>query len=124
MIKQIYKEEGVGGFFKGVIMAVVLTVNPIISFVIYETLKKKFGAENISGLYIILISLISKLVATIFTYPLLTFKTLFQANEKHSNNELLRILSDIFKKEGIYGFYKGIISLLRPDYEDCPDFDK
>jgi hypothetical protein len=107
MIKQIYRDEGIGGFFKGVTMAVVLTINPIISFIIYETLKRRMGANRITGLNIILISLISKLIATIFTYPMLTLKTLFQANVKLSTEELIKILYEMLQKEGINGFYKG-----------------
>jgi adenine nucleotide transporter 17 len=39
-IKDIYKSEGIQAFYKGVIPNLVLVINPIINFVIYEGLKK------------------------------------------------------------------------------------
>ena len=108
MIRHIYLEEGFGGFFKGVLAGIILTVNPIISFMLYELMKEKLGKNKISVINIILISLISKLIATIFTYPMLTVKTLFQGSENQSNKEILEILLNIFRKDGLGGYYKGI----------------
>jgi solute carrier family 25 (peroxisomal adenine nucleotide transporter), member 17 len=111
MIKQIIRDEGLGGFFKGVLPALILTCNPVIQFVIYEFLRAKFldSKGNISGLNIVLISIISKLVTTITTYPILTVKTLFQANENKTNQEIFNIIFKLMKDEGIGGFYKGRI---------------
>jgi adenine nucleotide transporter 17 len=109
MVKQILNEEGIGGFFKGVLPALILTCNPVIQFVIYETLRMKFldSKGNISGLNIVIISIISKLITTITTYPILTVKTLFQANENKSNQDIINILKNLLKVEGLGGFYKG-----------------
>jgi adenine nucleotide transporter 17 len=109
MIKLIYNEEGVRGFFKGLLPSLVLTVNPIISFIIYEWLKVRLvdAKGNISGFNVIIMSSISKLVATLVTYPILTIKTLFQANEKLSSDELLIKINNLLDKEGVSGLYKG-----------------
>jgi solute carrier family 25 (peroxisomal adenine nucleotide transporter), member 17 len=40
VVKEIYREEGLGAFFKGVIPNIVLVVNPIINFMVYEYLKQ------------------------------------------------------------------------------------
>jgi adenine nucleotide transporter 17 len=109
MIKQIYNEEGIGAFFKGVVPAIILTINPVIQFILYEFLRAKLVDEkgNISGINIIIISIISKLITTLITYPMLTVKTLFQANENKPNKEIFAILNKMMQEEGIGGYYKG-----------------
>ena len=42
VVKQIYKEEGVQAFYKGVVANMILVLNPIINFVFYEAIKKNF----------------------------------------------------------------------------------
>lgn len=42
MALKIYKEEGIGAFFKGVLPAIIMTINPVIQYIIYESLKIKF----------------------------------------------------------------------------------
>jgi len=110
MVLQIYKEEGIGGFYKGLVPSLFLTANPVIQFVLYEFLRVKLAdlKGNISVFNIILISIVSKLITTLVTYPILTIKTLFQANEKRKNSEILEILTNLFHNEGVKGFYKGI----------------
>ena len=39
MIKSILENEGASAFFKGVIPNLILVLNPIINFVVYEKLK-------------------------------------------------------------------------------------
>lgn len=39
IVYDIYQQEGIGAFFKGVIPNIILVVNPIINFMIYESLK-------------------------------------------------------------------------------------
>ena len=47
LIKDIYNNEGIEAFFKGIIPNLILIINPIINFVIYEAMKnvalKKYG---------------------------------------------------------------------------------
>ena len=38
-VKEIYVKEGISAFFKGIVPNLVLVVNPIINFVVYEQLK-------------------------------------------------------------------------------------
>mmetsp|Transcript_4237 Transcript_4237/g.5658 ORF Transcript_4237/g.5658 Transcript_4237/m.5658 type:complete len:144 (+) Transcript_4237:233-664(+) len=39
-IRSIYKEGGIAEFYKGVLPNLVLVINPIINFVLYEAIKK------------------------------------------------------------------------------------
>jgi hypothetical protein len=109
MINIIYQEEGISGFFKGLFPSLILTINPVIQFITYELMKSKLldSDGNLSGLNIIFCSIISKFITTIVTYPILTIKTLFQANEKESNKTIFKIILKLLSEEGIKGLYKG-----------------
>ena len=109
MIKKMLNEEGASSFFKGLIPSLFLTINPVIQFTVYEYMRNsimKIKGE-LSSLNIIYISFVSKLITTLITYPILTIKTLFQANDKKTNSEIFTILNELMKNEGLGGFYKG-----------------
>jgi len=71
-ISAIIKEEGLGAFFAGVIPALVLVINPILQYTLFEQLKnllegrKKRRASPTDAFYL---GAIAKLVATALTYP-------------------------------------------------------
>jgi adenine nucleotide transporter 17 len=112
MINKIYKEEGIGGFFKGIIPSLILTLNPVIQFTTYDLMKiflqKKKG--KLSPIDILGISLSSKFITIMTNYPLMTLKTLYMANSKKSSVEMWELISLLYKEEGILGFFKGISS--------------
>jgi len=60
-----------GAFWKGILASLILVSNPIIQFVIYEWLKRRASknGKEVSSIVIFMIGAISKIVATIFTYP-------------------------------------------------------
>jgi hypothetical protein len=127
MMKKIYNEEGIDGFYKGIIPSLVLTLNPVIQFSLYEIMKDSF-ARSSTGLktkHIAYISFISKFVTTVITYPLMTIKTMIQADDKKNSDEVLQYLYSIIKTEGLVnGYYKGIsINLLKVSvpryYKQC-----
>ena len=62
----------------------ILVLNPIINFVIYEKLRKAFVRRSKSPGFssVFLISLISKAIATIVTYPVLPLMTLAYVSEE------------------------------------------
>jgi hypothetical protein len=110
MLKIIFNQEGLSGFYKGLIPCLILTINPIIQYVIYEFLKKKISKNGlISSASIIWISALSKLISTLITYPIITVKTLIQANEKKNPLEVLKLLSKIIKENGPLYLFKGNI---------------
>jgi len=111
MIINIYKNEGIGGFYKGLLPSLLMTINPVIFYTLYEIMRNIVVSGttdgNISSTSVFIITFIAKIVTTFVTYPMLTIKTLFQANETKSDNELLSIIKNIIKKEGFFGLYKG-----------------
>ena len=114
MINKIIREEGIFAFFKGLFPSIIMTINPVIQYVIYEYLKKKYlSSNNIFKVGAILwISFISKLITTLITYPMLTIKTLFQSNKKKKNNEIFQILFKLINNNGIFVLYEGISAKL------------
>ena len=86
MIKLIYEKEGPGAFFKGVLPNLILVLNPIINFVVYEFLKRfamqRYKSEkNIPYSTIFTMSSIGKCMATLVTYPILTIRVKQQADK-------------------------------------------
>jgi len=71
-ISAIIRDEGLGAFFAGVIPALVLVINPILQYTLFEQLKnllerrKKGRASPTDAFYL---GAIAKLVATGLTYP-------------------------------------------------------
>ena len=61
----------------------ILVLNPVINFGIYEYLRKKVVKPGKAPgfFWILLISCIAKSIATILTYPILTIKTLAYVNK-------------------------------------------
>ena len=107
IVRDIYVSEGLSAFFKGVIPNIILVVNPIINFMVYESLKQHLystsGPLNAS-LTLFLISSLRKSCATFITYPILTVRVRLQAirNEKHVK------YWEILTAGGLSGMYAGI----------------
>lgn len=110
MIMQVFKEDGFMGFFKGVFPSLLLTLSPLIQFALYEPIKSAFTDKSghIQNHYIILATIVSKLVSTVTTYPLISIRTLIQAkNKEDSDLSGYEIITGILNKDGILGFFKG-----------------
>ena len=113
-MKKIFIEEGIEGFFKGITPSLILTLNPVIQFSIYEFMKDSFArsATGLKAHHIAYISFVSKFVTTVVTYPLMTIKTIFQSNDKKSSDQILEFLYVMLKNEGLKGYYKGILKII------------
>lgn len=114
MIKKIIKQEGVGGFYKGITPALILTLNPVILFTTYELMRKSFTdvKGNISNKNIFFISFVSKILTILINYPLMTIKSLYQANSHLTSDEVWILLIRLLKEENFIGLYKGLSSKL------------
>lgn len=109
MIAKIYKEEGLLGFYKGIIPSIILTLNPVVNYTLYEFLKTGFSSTNKpTSKQILIASFVSKFITNIVSYPLTSVKTLFQANKSKPTKDILNLILLVLKEEGIQGFYKGI----------------
>lgn len=67
---QILKKEGLAGLYAGVGAALVLVINPIIQYTVFEQVKNKVSKTKTPGnLDFFLMGALSKLCATAITYP-------------------------------------------------------
>lgn len=122
-MKEVYREAGIKGFWKGIVPTLIMVCNPSIQFMIYETSLKrlrakrtanKHGVKPVTALEVFLLGALAKLGATVATYPLLVVKSRLQAKQdigKTSASRYTGTFDAIFKMiryEGLPGFYKGM----------------
>eukprot|EP00164_Ancoracysta_twista_P005690 GFYU01007814.1.p1 GENE.GFYU01007814.1~~GFYU01007814.1.p1 ORF type:complete len:314 (-),score=93.76 GFYU01007814.1:142-1083(-) len=115
--KQIMKDDGLKGFYQGIVPALILVLNPTVQFAVFEKLKARFSKRQLTALHYFILGAISKLCATLVTYPYLVLKTRLQLRQDGNDNALkYKGVTDATKKiydnEGLRGFYKGIESKL------------
>ncbi|KAI8820427.1 mitochondrial carrier domain-containing protein [Fimicolochytrium jonesii] len=116
--KKILREEGPKGFFQGILPALILVINPVIQFTVFERLKGYLQKRKpaLSGLDFFILGAISKLAATSITYPYIVVKSRMQLKQSTDDNLRYKSVLDGFQKiirtEGAKGLYKGIESKL------------
>ena len=105
----LIRDEGATSLFAGVLPALVLVINPILQYTIYEQLKnmlektRKVGPKD--AFYL---GAIGKLLATSITYPYITVKSRAHVATKDAPVEgMWKSLNKIVKEEGWSGLYKG-----------------
>ncbi|KAL0093995.1 mitochondrial carrier domain-containing protein [Phycomyces blakesleeanus] len=113
--KSILRHEGIAGLYAGVQAALMLVINPIIQYTVFEQLKSKISKTRALGSFdYFLLGAVSKLCATGITYPYIVVKSRMQVvqegEERYSS--IIDAFKKIISKEGISGLYKGIHSKL------------
>ncbi len=117
-VRMILKEEGLKGFFRGIVPALILVINPIIQYTLFEKLKERLERvkPSLTAIDFFLLGAISKLAATGSTYPYIVIKSRMQLKQGAKDDAQYKSIVDGFKKivknEGIQGLYKGIESKL------------
>lgn len=115
MAKEIYSKEGISPFLNGIAPALILVVNPIIQYTIFEQVKNWIVIKNkktFKPIYAFFIGAIAKLIATGSTYPYITLKSRMHLSNDKGKTSMTRMLFKIFKEEGIAGLYNGIFMKL------------
>ncbi|MBW0552986.1 hypothetical protein O181_092701 [Austropuccinia psidii MF-1] len=124
-VVHILKTDGAMALFRGLGPALILVINPILQYTLFEQMKNILIARRKSNSkestntnpahllrdadYFIL-GAISKLFATGSTYPYLTVKSRMQSGQAEGREyrDTLDGLKKIVKKEGVGGLYRGI----------------
>jgi hypothetical protein len=127
--REIVEEEGVTGLWLGIKPGLVLTVNPAITYGVFERVKswilltRRDSSTKMGPWLSFLIGALSKTLATIVTYPYIMAKVRIQArsadSEDSTNNQseshehkkhtgALDILARVWKREGFVGWYQGM----------------
>ncbi|KAL6937537.1 hypothetical protein ACO0RG_004047 [Hanseniaspora osmophila] len=113
-IVQIVKEEGFLQLFKGLKPALVLVINPIIQYTVFEQLKNTvaLSRDSLSPAMGFVLGAVSKLTATGITYPYITLKTRMHLESNGADGkstDMMTMLRDIIQQEGLWsGLYRGV----------------
>jgi adenine nucleotide transporter 17 len=107
----LLKEEGPATLFAGVLPALVLVINPILQYTIYEELKKALEKRRkITPRDAFLLGALGKLLATTITYPYITVKSrahVAKSSAAEASTGMTASLKKIVREEGWGGLYKG-----------------
>jgi len=122
----IFRSEGIGAFFTGLIPAFILSTNPSIQFLVFDRLKalllrvlqqSGLGARSLSLAESFVLGATSKIVATLATYPIIVTKTRLQFKGGSGGGGagggvvytgVLDVLLRTIKYEGVWGLYAGM----------------
>lgn len=126
--KTVVRTEGFFALWKGCGFSLILVLNPVINYVIYEKLKLIVILANKGIFYslltlsteplaeevgnpltvynIMVISILSKLCATLVTYPIITLRT--KAYTGADKVPALERLREFIQTEGLLAFYRGL----------------
>ena len=104
----LLKDEGPQALFAGVVPALVLVINPILQYTIFEQLKNTLEKKRrITPTVAFLLGAFGKLVATTLTYPYITVKSRMHVAGKDGKENMMDGMRRIVKEEGYVGFYRG-----------------
>ena len=96
VIQSVYKRDGWGGFWKGLGVSLVLSLNPALMFTLVEKmcafLRRGYGEKEISSSQMFRISAGAKTIATLLTYPLIRAKVVMQMSSLKQQKGLLATL--------------------------------
>ncbi|OCL07838.1 mitochondrial carrier [Glonium stellatum] len=106
----IIRNEGPARLFAGVMPALVLVINPILQYTVFEQLKnmleKKRRVTPTDAFYL---GALGKLMATSITYPYITVKSrMHVAGGDGPKDDMFTSFRKIIKEEGWAGLYGGI----------------
>lgn len=118
---KILREEGVFAFYKGLSASMLGLSHVAIQFPTYEMLKDNLKSKengNISSLSVILASSLSKIVATVLTYPHEVARARIHVNRTDAvlvNSrapQVFAVLNYLVRTEGFMSVYRGLATQL------------
>ncbi|KAK4215007.1 peroxisomal membrane protein PMP47B [Rhypophila decipiens] len=107
----LLKNEGPQALFAGVVPALVLVINPILQYTLFEQMKNTVEKKRrITPTIAFFLGALGKLFATSVTYPYITVKSQMHiASGKGEKKEgMVEAINRVVKEEGYAGLYKGI----------------
>ncbi|KAM9574053.1 solute carrier family 25 member 32 isoform 1-T2 [Guaruba guarouba] len=112
---KIYKMEGVRGLYKGFVPGLFGTSHGALQFMAYEDLKLRYNKyrnrvsdTKLNTVEYIMMAAISKIFAVSATYPYQVVRARLQ-DQHNTYSGVFDVIRRTWRKEGIHGFYKGII---------------
>lgn len=111
-VLSLFREEGPTALFAGVLPALVLVINPILQYTIFEQLKNTLEKRRrLMPRDAFALGAIGKLLATSITYPYITVKSrMHVASKEGPQGGMASSVRRIVREEGWAGLYKGEFS--------------
>lgn len=105
----LLKNEGPQALFSGVLPALVLVINPILQYTLFEQMKNAIEKKRkMTPTLAFFLGAFGKLFATSITYPYITVKSQMHVAGSGGKKEGMgQTLSRVVKEEGYAGLYKG-----------------
>ncbi|SZF04989.1 unnamed protein product [Blumeria hordei] len=106
----LIKNDGLMALFAGVAPALILVINPILQYTIFEQLRNMLQQKRkMTPTISFLLGALGKLFATTITYPYITLKSrMHVAGRDGDKSSMLDTIRRILREEGYLGFYKGV----------------
>lgn len=111
-LKSAWRTEGIRGLYRGLLPGLFGTSHGAVQFVVYEELKKRqqqWASQRLpTAIEFLLMSTVSKVAASVITYPYQVIRCRTQLANSHSES-VRQIIKQTWRNEGMRGFYKGIV---------------
>ncbi|KAJ4151627.1 hypothetical protein LMH87_012316 [Akanthomyces muscarius] len=106
----LLQREGPQALFSGVMPALVLVINPILQYTLFEQMKNAVERRRkVTPTIAFFLGALGKLFATSVTYPYITVKSQMHVASGSSKKEgMSQTLNRVVREEGYAGLYKGI----------------
>jgi solute carrier family 25 folate transporter 32 len=107
-VGNLWNKEGMRGLYRGLVPGYWSSVHLAIQLVLYEELRgvKYFDSSLVGDT--IIATVLSKSAATVLTSPIEVIKTRLRSSKVDLAQNIRSISVEIFKREGMRGFYKGV----------------
>ncbi|QPH06151.1 hypothetical protein C2857_004419 [Epichloe festucae Fl1] len=110
-LMSLLRNEGPQALFSGVLPALVLVINPILQYTLFEQMKNAVEKRRkVTPAAAFFLGALGKLFATSVTYPYITVKSQMHVAGSHSGKKegMSETLRRVIREEGYAGLYKGI----------------
>ncbi|KAJ1338555.1 solute carrier family 25 (peroxisomal adenine nucleotide transporter) member 17 [Microdochium nivale] len=105
----LLRDEGPQALFRGVLPALILVINPILQYTLFEQMKNAVEKKRrVTPAVAFLLGALGKLFATSITYPYITVKSQMHVADSGRKEGVSQTISRVIKEEGYAGLYKGI----------------
>jgi len=112
--QQLWQSEGAKGFYRGLAPSLFGVSHGAIQFMAYEQLKNHWavlrnGKDKLTNVDFVTLSAASKMLAGSITYPYQVVRSRLQTYDASKSYKNARdVMRQIWAREGISGFYKGL----------------
>lgn len=111
---ELYRSEGLRGFYRGLLPSLFGVSHGAIQFMAYEQLKNQYarnrkgGKNGLTNMDFLTLSAVSKMFAGSITYPYQVVRARLQTYDAPRRYKgAWDVVRQVFRNEGFIGFYKG-----------------